>query len=336
MNSLDSYNRFVQLEPMNVQMEETIAILAMEYFSPSEILKRRNPNDNGPITPPSGGDFLKHLDKVGVTQNSQKIIYQIRDLLQHMERANLLVSFPSNNNFIPLPFCYYNISEFSILRTQGTFWLSKALGGRFLYEKISPLIVHIIGCKDGVENEGSGIIFDSNHILTCKHVTSGMKVAKRQNFQGKAVTIEKIYEHEKIDVSVIKTKETLTPEKGLGYLRPQITQKVYRFGCSRIPCSLPNETGKSSIESGEVTLTSVKIFNSNEFFLYSAISRPGDSGGAIVSEDGYIVGMTTQMSDMRNSENIFSPHYAGVPSQVIATAVEELNLDVRIPYENFD
>ena len=96
---------------------------------------------------------------------------------------------------------------------------------------------------------------------------------------------------------------------------------------------------------------------------YSAISRPGDSGGAVVSDDGYVVGMTTELSDARQGtsdgpgdsavvgtttessdsksstnegEGEFSPHYAGIPSHVLVQAVDDLGLGVRIPYETYE
>ena len=74
-----------------------------------------------------------------------------------------------------------------------------------------------------------------------------------------------------------------------------------------------------------------------ELFLYSAISRPGDSGGAIVSDDGYVVGMSTNLKEGQyEDEKTFLPHFAGIPSHVIANAVDDMNLGIRIPYETFD
>lgn len=77
--------------------------------------------------------------------------------------------------------------------------------------------------------------------------------------------------------------------------------------------------------------------------LYGAnfgLSRPGDSGGAVVSDDGYVVGMTTELSDARvgttEGEDVFSLHYAGIPSHVFAKAVVDLGLGVQIPVETYE
>ena len=243
-------------------------------------------------------------------------------------------------NFVMLPKSYYTFSELSKLRGRGVLWLAKTLGGRFVHRHVSPAIVHVVGEND--EGEGSGIVFDEHHVLTCRHVVSGMQVASVQAFQGRTVTVEEIFPHGTEDVAVIRVKESLTSVPGLGFVAPMVSQKVYRFGYSRVPCSVPSSSEDSPLvmQSGEVTNESVLVFGGMELFLYSAISRPGDSGGAIVSDDGYIVGMTTELSDSRvhasEGEEVFSPHYAGISSHVLARAVDELGLGVEIPLETYE
>lgn len=332
--------RYVQLERMDVQTEAIVAAMAVSFFSPTAIGKseHRDGNTKRVITPAPSENFVGFLKAKGILQDPQKYIYQIRDLLTRMERDNILVSFPSFGGNVMHPKSYYALHEVSELQQRGFFWLTRALGGRFAYVQISPTIVHIVG--ENNEGEGSGIVFDPHHVLTCRHVVRDMVVATEQLFQGRSVTVDKIVEHPDVDVAVIKTKEQLSPAPGLAFLCPEVSQKVYRFGYARVPCSIPMDCGRPTIESGEITLESVIVFGGIELFLYSAVSRPGDSGGAIVSEDGYVVGMATELSDARfagrDGEGIFSPHYAGVPSHVIARAVEELKLGVSIPYETFE
>ena len=89
-----------------------------------------------------------------------------------------------------------------------------------------------------------------------------------------------------------------------------------------------------TMQPGAVTSESVVSLSGKDLFLYSAISRPGNSGGPVVSEDGYVVGISSE--DLRSTDVAFSPHYAGVPSHVIANAVEEMELEVKIPLEGFE
>lgn len=330
--------RFVRLERMDVQTEAVVAMTAANFFSPMAICDRmcESGKPEGDLTPAPSLDFLDFLKEQGVLPDAGRYIFQIRDLLARMEQANILVSYPSPTGNVMLPKSYCTLHEESNLRRQGFLWLAKALGGRFVYAQVSPTIVHIVGEEDN--GEGSGIVFSPYHVLTCRHVVTDMKVAAKQKFQGRTVNIETIDEHPDIDVAVIKTVEQLSPAPGLAFLRPEVSQKIYRFGYARVPCSIPQKDRGPTIETGEVTCAPITVFGGDELFLYSAVSRPGDSGGAIVSEDGYVVGMTTELSDARytslDDEDVFSPHYAGIPSHVIARAVEDLG--TYIPYEMFE
>ena len=335
--------RFTSLKPLSISTEARVAIEATSFFSPMNIAERTAQSGAlpGSITPAQSTDFLKHLESVRILVESQRYIHQVRDLLFRLDRDGILISFPSSSGNPMLPKNYYCLYEISKLRQDGLLWLSKSLGSAFIYDQVSPAIVHIVGRKnDGDDGEGSGIVFDSHHVLTCKHVVEEMQVAADQVFQGIGVTVEKVFTHPKDDVAVIRVHEPLSPALGLGFLKPEVTQRVYRFGCSRLPCEIPSPQVDPVVESGEVTRASVTVFTKEELFLYSAITRPGDSGGAIVSDDGYVVGIATQLTDARykgnDSVDVFSPYYTGIPAHTLAKAVEELEAGAQLPYETFE
>ena len=334
--------RYTSLAPMDVDTETAVAQLARTFFSPMFQLQMRRPSKGQPLTPASGRDFIEFLTKSDVLPDApSKYIPHIRGLLERMTSNGILVEMGVGRDgaFVVLPKCYYAFAEVSKLRARGVLWLAKTLGGGFVHRHVSPAIVHVVGKND--KGEGSGIVFDAYHVLTCSHVVSRMQVASEQVFQGRAVTVDEVFTHDTEDVAVIRVKESLASVPGLGFVAPMVSQKVYRFGYSRVPCSIPSGSGTSPLvmQSGEVTNESVSVFGGMELFLYSAISRPGDSGGAVVSDDGYVVGMTTELSDGRVAANegevVFSPHYAGIPSHVLAKAVDDLGLDIRIPYETY-
>ena len=342
-DSAPSRERYSRLAPLTVDTEMLLALQARRFFSPMFQFERRKPPPGQALTPASGKDFLDYLrESKSVPDGPDRYLHQIRGLLDRMVENDLLVEMGvgGGGDFVMLPKSYYAFSELSKLRERGVLWLAKTLGGRFVHRHVSPAIVHVVGEND--EGEGSGIVFDAHHVLTCRHVVSGMQVASRQVFQGGTVTVEGIFPHGTEDVAVIRIKEPLATVPGLGFVAPMVSQKVYRFGYSRVPCSVPSSTGTSPLvmQSGEVTNESVLVFGGMELFLYSATSRPGDSGGAVVSDDGYVVGMTTELSDSRvhtrEGEDVFSPHYAGIPSHVLARAVDELGLGVQIPLETYE
>ena len=335
--------RYSRLAPLDVDTETRLALQARWFFSPMFQVERRKPSPGQPLTPASGKDFLDYLrESKSVPDEPDRYLHHVRQLLDRLVKNDLLVEMGvgGGGSFVMLPKSYYALSELSRLRAQGILWLAKTLGGRFVHRHVSPAIVHVVG--ENNEGEGSGIVIDEHHVLTCCHVVSRMKVASRQVFQGKTVTVERVFRHGTEDVAVVRVTEPLTIVPGLGFVAPMVSQKVYRFGYSRVPCTIPTSKGASPLvmQSGEVTNESVFVFGGMELFLYSAISRPGDSGGAVVSDDGYVVGMTTELSDSRvqtmEGGDVFSPHYAGIPSHVLAKAVDDLGLGVQIPLETYE
>ena len=183
--------------------------------------------------------------------------------------------------------------------------LSRTLGGRFVHRQVGPAIVHIVGTdKDDPEKprSGSGIVFDRHQVLTCRHVVSGMTLAKTQRFQGTAVRSDEmvVTAHGTEDVAVIRVERPLNPTLGLGFLASAIAQRVYAFGFPKVPNVRPRIEGTDDaylvMQSGEVTNERVVASDRSKLFLDSGVSRPGDSGAAIMSEDGYVAGMTTNLA----------------------------------------
>ncbi|MCY4303442.1 MAG: serine protease [Aestuariivita sp.] len=339
-----SRERYSKLAPLHISAEMLLVSLALMFFSPGFQIKSKNHQKGVPLKPSSGGDFIEYLDAIRcLPEKADRYFHQLGPILHRMVEHGLLVDMGVGGGaYVMLPNHYYTFYELSKLRQRGGLWMAKVLGGRLVHHLASPAIVHIVGENDQGEREGSGIIFDKHHVLTCKHVVSGMRLAPTQAFQGKTVTVDKVFTHPSEDVAVIRIKEPLTTVPGLGFVDPVVSQKVYRFGYSRVPCSVPSSTGTSPLvmQSGEVTNESTLFLGGTKLFLYSAISRPGDSGGAVISDDGYVVGMTTELLDSRaerkEGEEVFSPHYAGIPSGVLAKAVSELGLGVQIPMETYE
>ena len=90
------------------------------------------------------------------------------------------------------------------------------------------------------------------------------------------------------------------------------------------------------MHTGEVTNHSVDLINGEKAFLYSAITRPSNSGGPIVSYDGYLVGIATKDIPVENKGSTFSPHYAGVDAVTIGNALADLGLDMRASFESLE
>ena len=219
---------------------------------------------------------------------------------------------------------------------RGDLWLAPLLGPEFLYEEAKSGIVHLTGTRDGKVVGGTGVVIHPNYILTCRHVVAGVNLNALQELQGRQVTVDigSTRIHQKEDIALIRINQTLTPLNGAVFRKPVVAQSVYTMGYPK----LPNTRDASlTIQPGAVTNESVTSLGGQALFLYSAISRPGSSGGPVLSEDGFIVGIVAEDHSASYAvDDSFSPHYAGVPAPVVVESVEELAPEIQLVVENFE
>jgi S1-C subfamily serine protease len=72
----------------------------------------------------------------------------------------------------------------------------------------------------------------------------------------------------------------------------------------------------------------------NDYMLFSAIARPGNSGGPIVSEKGRVLGLVSKEVKFDGTSTF--PFFAAVPAEVIAKALLELSCPVELPIDTFE
>jgi len=70
-----------------------------------------------------------------------------------------------------------------------------------------------------------------------------------------------------------------------------------------------------------------------EFFLYSAITRGGNSGGPIVAQDGRVIGIAAQ--NVLDKGRADAPHYRGVPGHVIVSALTDMGYGDLVTLEDW-
>ena len=189
--------------------------------------------------------------------------------------------------------------------------------------------------SQGDETAGTGIVVSAHSILTARHVVADMQVDEEQVFQDikGIVTGDNIKMHDVQDVALITVEQTFQPVSGLILHPPRVGQKVFMLGYPRVPL-----VGSAPLvmHSGEVTSESVQLTNGESAFLYSAVTRPGNSGGPIISADGYFVGLASKDLTMNAEKDWFAPHYAGVDAVTVLTSVAEMGLDINLPFEGVE
>ena len=328
--------------PWGLASRLKLALRACEFFNATMVadshaaIGKQLPKEVNPA-PLSAVDFLSYLEVVGGFPKTPNALLVVR-MLDRMASTGLLVFAGCDgyrfgglgNHYVYIP------SKWEVLR--GHFRMVPALGPEFLYHLCAPGLVHITGTNgDGDAVAGTGLVVHPSHVLTCRHVVSEMKVDERQRFQGKACTVgeDAIHEHADVDVAVIRVDgPALAPLQGAMFQAPVVAQTVYTLGYPKLP-----RLREASVvmQPGAVTNGAVTSLEGESLFLYSAIARPGNSGGPVMSEDGYVVGLCTEdVTGEYDPAHAFSPHYAGVPAQVVVDAVASLGLGIQLPFERYE
>ena len=329
--------------PWSLDSRMALAHAAVQFFSVDDDKDYSRkcselgiPTPTGRIVPFSIGDFLKFLKRESVFRK-QPNVTRVVHLLDALASAGLLLKAgrderPGSLN--PMKDRYILVGGEPEERRNGWLVLASAVGPDLIYRVFQSALVHITGISDtGKAASGTGIVLDSHHIVTCGHVLSDMKVDTRQQFQNRQYEIdEKTFaSHPRDDVGVLRLDgPPLTPIPGLAFRPPIVGETVHVLGYPKLPRL---RDASVIMQTGTVTSQSVVGMDGRELFLYSAISRPGNSGGPIVSSDGYVVGIVSiDLTGDYEDEAQFAPHFAGVSASVVRTAIQQLCANLFLPF----
>lgn len=328
--------------PWGLASRLKLATLACTFFDATKLAEnhasigKEVPKQGNP-TALSALDFLKFLDVAGTFQKTPNAL-QVMQFLERMASTGVLMFFWHDSRIIGGLGNHYLHVPVGSEALRGQFRLAPALGPELLYHLYAPGLVHITGTNgDGDAVAGTGLVVHPSHVLTCRHVVSDMDVDERQTFQGKACTVGEgaIHKHADVDIAVIRVDgPVLTPLQGAMFQAPVVAQTVYTLGYPKLPRL---KDASVVIQPGAVTNEAVMSLDGEWLFLYSAIVRPGNSGGPVISDDGYVVGVcTNDVTGEYDAVNAFSPHYAGIPAHVVVEAVQSLGLGIQLAFESYE
>ncbi|WKL52862.1 serine protease [Pseudomonas kielensis] len=330
-----SDSRYSRLQPLPAHERASLAIQAFAFFSPTKYEENlrilgENPDPSKTTRPLSVIQFIEYLEKTEVLNEAFKSLSQITALLEAMEREGLLVVV-GHGNFVLAPKLYYSMKELTSRERKGYAWLTPALGADFLYGYFGKFTVHIIGDNNAAEHGGTGFVISDRHILTCAHVINGMTVRTEQTFQGKACRVKQTYVHPLVDVGIIELEEPcLNDSKAIGFRDPVIGEQLYLLGYPPVPMA---SEAPLILQGGEVVNERILDYQQQEAFLYSAIARPGNSGGPIIARSGHVLGIVTE--DRNNPDHPHALFFAGLATSTIANALAELSAGVDLPVETY-
>lgn len=90
---------------------------------------------------------------------------------------------------------------------------------------------------------------------------------------------------------------------------------------------------------GETATARTVTVDNCPYMLFTAIARPGNSGGAIFSRDGRVVALVSRHFErQREGDDPFAPfpHFGAVPAEAVKEAVEQVAPEVEFPWETWE
>ena len=345
--------------PVSIEYLVDIAFEAARFFSRERakhaalLVEVAKPDPPGSLLPFTMNDFFLYLQQRGFPNaQSQGVI--IERLLNRMVDARMITDHGQQPGYDI--FGHRLFTDDAQLRTQsqseGYLWLAEPLGAGLIKPAYGSVTVPIAGYSKttGDESVGSGLVLDESHVLTNAHVVNDMTLKEEIEHsrivppagpaplrEGPGVRITTFDAHDKFDVAVITVQPVTSGQHGLPVLDgvafrpPAWPDETYVFGYPPIArTSVPHMV----CERGEVVNDSISDYSTNdEFFVYSATTRPGNSGGPIVAQDGRVVGIVAQ--DVLDKGNSADSFYRGIPGHVIVEALTSMGFGSLVTLEDW-
>ena len=312
------------IEPGSLAWRITVARTAYAFFNPRHPQRAatagliNKPFQEATFDVWNVSDFTRYLQKIGMQPGDAAAVTRI---LGGMERAALLLSAGWDAGYPLLGQRYVSQGRPSA-QSQGNLWLSDVLGPDLIIESYKLVTVHLTGGDDAPG--GTGLVLDRSHVLTNKHVAKAVAPnvhvhtrAPATGEQGVALQC-RVHLHSELDVAVIEVQSPdsglFTPLDGMVFRDPAWADEVYLLGYPRVPWMVGTDI---TLQRGEVVNPLVEtppvrdddteaagiIPNRGKAFLYSAIARPGNSGGPIIAHDGRVIGIVVEWTETSHSSD---------------------------------
>ena len=313
--------RYSILSPLSLNDEFRIAEHALGFFNPlnrekvAAVLKV--PYDPKSASPFSVFQLIKYLRDSSDGFDSFRFARHIAGVVKLLHEKRLLQYVGLGQGAFHGE-SYYSSYELTSIQKKGKLWLSAVLGLRHLAAAYEGMIVRLAGELLETEDQavGTGLVCAPGWIVTCGHNLSRMSVKSVSSIDGTAHEVLETKVHDRVDIGFVRIGIDTVPLADLAFSDPVLFGEVVLMGFPRVPMTRPSAGSYDLVyQRGEVVNQSIVSLSGERLFLYSAVARPGNSGGPIIGSDGRVVGIVTEhlISDAMKSEGVL-PFYAGVPT----------------------
>lgn len=329
----------MRLEPLDQNDSVRLSIALLNFFSPINNHKIKLelglPIDPKILTPLSLGDFFRWRKKNG--EDLWPRMARVRELVLRLEQGGALESAGTSHGGPGLSNCYYYLPQLSKLAGKGVLWLGTALGAAYIAHAIKSMIALITGkTSDGDPAVGTGTLVLTGTVLTCAHVITDMNIDAEIEIAGERVRIKEQLFDSDADVGVLILEKPKEPLPDLAFRRAFELEEVIIPGYPTIPRGL---SPTLTVQRGEIVGRVEDTFERHAIELFSAIARPGNTGGPVVTMDGRVVGLVSRSLERpREAADPMPPlpFFSAIPSDVIQTSFRALTKTMDLPWENYD
>ncbi|MBD8650841.1 trypsin-like peptidase domain-containing protein [Rhizobium sp. CFBP 13726] len=328
-------SRYSRLTPFTPAEQRVYSIAMLNFFGPMFNAEHREalglPETPGVVTPLSILDFLKTIGTDGTP--ALHLSNCICLLAKQLELAGFLERVGGSDYYA----IYSNRFELTNKQRLGTLFLGRALGLPFIADQAQRILVHVVGTgADDRKLGGTGIQISTTEILTCAHVVEDMQVDEVLTVNGHETRVQKTVPHPSEDVAIIYLAAPAPPPLADMAFRPaRLLEDVLICGFPPIPYAAE---ARATYHRGEIAALSVPTCSNVKVDLFTAVARPGNSGGPLLTPEGHIVGIVTQRLEAQVGKNEVpnAPFFAAVPAERVREAVRELSGgETTLPWEDY-